>query len=91
VLSSSDLAPETAASSKKAKQYLQTMKDVRVEKLVIINPPISFRNMAEIRVEEEGAKGRMVQMKYMEKMGARAAWAVVRDPGVGVARGWRVG
>ena len=91
VLSSSDLAPETAASSKKAKQYLQTMKDVRVEKLVIINPPVSFRDMTEVRVEEEGAKGRMVQLKYMEKVGARAAWAVVRDPGVGVARGCRVG
>jgi len=91
VLSSSDSAPETAASSKKAKQYLQTMKDVRVEKLVIINPPVSFRDTAEIRVEEEGAKERMVQVKYVEKVGARAAWAVVRDPGVGVARGWRVG
>ena len=90
VLSSEDLALEAAKGGKKAKNYLQAMKDARIEKVVIVNPPASLQGMEELAVEEDGKK-RRVAVKYVAKQGSTGAWAVVRDPGVGIGRGWRIG
>ncbi|KAK0813818.1 glucosidase II [Friedmanniomyces endolithicus] len=94
VLMSEDLAATGTGSSKKAKEYLKGMEKVRVEKIIVVNAPAAWKGREEVEVSEEGAgksgAARKVGMEWFAGEGGKAAWAVVRDPGVGVVRGWRV-
>ncbi|KAK1058041.1 glucosidase II [Friedmanniomyces endolithicus] len=94
VLMSEDLAATGTGSSKKAKEYLKGMEKVRVEKIIVVNAPAAWKGREEVEVSEEGAgksgAARKVGMEWFAGEGGKAAWAVVRDPGVGVGRGWKV-
>ncbi|KAK0994552.1 glucosidase II [Friedmanniomyces endolithicus] len=94
VLMSEDLAATGTGSSKKAKEYLKGMEKVRVEKIIVVDAPAAWKGREEVEVSEEGAgksgAARKVGMEWFAGEGGKAAWAVVRDPGVGVVRGWRV-
>ncbi|KAH7135003.1 glycosyl hydrolases family 31-domain-containing protein [Dendryphion nanum] len=74
--------------------YLKKMTKVRVEKIIIVGAPSAWKGKKEVVVMEEGAKEsarrKRVAIDYYEKDGKKAAWAVVRDPKVGVGRGWRI-
>ena len=92
-LKSSDLSTENNVSkpSKKRKAYLAAMTAVRVEKIVIVGAPTEWKGRNEVKVEEEGAKQtRTVEMKWFEGEGGAANWAVVRDPGTEIGKGWTV-
>ncbi|KAG9804732.1 putative alpha glucosidase II, alpha subunit, partial [Aureobasidium melanogenum] len=53
--STSSLASEDVSTKgKKTEQYLQQMKNVRVEKIVIVNAPSSWKSKTEVEVSEEG-------------------------------------
>ncbi|KAK0947779.1 glucosidase II [Friedmanniomyces endolithicus] len=94
VLMSEDLAATGTGSSKKAKEYLKGMEKVRVEKIIVVNAPAAWKGREEVELSEEGAGKsgavRKVGMEWFAGEGGKAAWAVVRDPGVGIGRGWRV-
>ncbi|KAI4180650.1 MAG: hypothetical protein L6R41_007093 [Letrouitia leprolyta] len=90
-LVSENFAPEQGNSnSKEAKAFLKSMKDVRVEKIVIIGAPKEWEGKDEVLVKQDGVRERKVGLLWKGAEGKRASWAVVRDPGVGVARGWSV-
>ncbi len=76
----------------KTAEYLKTMQDVRVERIVVVNAPRSWEGKESVRVVEEGAKSGFanVPVSWHAGGGGKAAWAVVRDPGVGIARDWRI-
>lgn len=75
----------------KTAEYLKTMKDVRVEKVVVVNAPAEWESKAEVVVVEEGAKtGVKADLSWNPSQKGRAAWAVVRDPGVGVGKDWKI-
>ncbi|KAK5019868.1 glucosidase II, partial [Cryomyces antarcticus] len=90
VLRSEDLATE----GKKTKDYLKAMARVRVEKVVVVGAPAKWKAVTQVEVNEEGDKSsgakRMVGLSYHGPEGGKAAWAVVRDPGVGIGRGWSI-
>lgn len=91
---SSDLSAEADVSkpSKKRKAYLAAMTAVRVEKMIVVGAPTEWKGKSEVKVqEEEGAKqSRMVEMKWFEGQNGGASWAVVRDPGMEIGKGWTV-
>ena len=92
-LTSSDLSAEADAlkPSKKRKAYLAAMSAVRVEKVVVVGAPVEWKGRTEVKVLEEGAKqSRMVEMKWFEGQKGVANWAVVRDPGTEIGKGWTI-
>lgn len=92
-LKSSDLSADTHISkpSKKRKEYLKAMTAVRVEKIVIVGAPKEWKGRSEVKVEEEGAKQtRTAEMKWFAGEGGVANWAVVRDPGTEIGKGWTI-
>jgi alpha 1,3-glucosidase len=77
-----------AAKEKKRRDFLKTMAAVRVEKIVIVGAPGSWMGKRVVRVVEEGVGEREVEMRVHKGDGVQSSWAVVRDPGVGIGRGW---
>jgi mannosyl-oligosaccharide alpha-1,3-glucosidase len=91
-LRSEDLAP--AAKGRKAAAYEMSMQGVRVERVIIVGAPASWRGAEDVDVQEEGGKksggARKADFVFHEQQGKRAAWAVVRDPKVDIASGWKI-
>ncbi|ETN44530.1 uncharacterized protein HMPREF1541_10200 [Cyphellophora europaea CBS 101466] len=81
-LSSEDIGTKGA----KTAAYLKTMRDVRVEKIIVVNAPSSWESKAEVPV----SGGAAAELIYHAAEGKKAAWAVVRNPGVGVGTDWVV-
>ena len=87
-LTSEDLA-DKPVKEKKRRDFLKTMSSVRVEKIIIIGAPAAWEGKSTVRVSELETDWE-VEMAFFKGDGTRANWAVVRNPGVGVGRGWRV-
>ncbi|PNS21092.1 hypothetical protein CAC42_3430 [Sphaceloma murrayae] len=88
------VSTDAGKEGKKTKEYIKSMKDVRIEKLVIVNAPKEWKTKKEVEVSEEG-KGssglkKKVPLLYNEGKGGQASWAIVRDPAVGVGSGWKI-
>ena len=78
----------------KFEKYNKSMEKVRVEKVIIVNAPAAWKDKDEVVVMEEGAKEskrrKNIGMTYHPKEGKKAAYAVIRDPHVGIGRGWKI-
>lgn len=71
------------------------MEKVRVEKIIVVGAPEAWKGKTEVLVGEEkdgksAAGSRKVGLEWHGKEEGKAAWAVVRNPGVGVGGGWKV-
>ena len=90
-LTSADLQEK---ADKKTKEYLKAMEKVRVEKVIVVGAPDAWKGKTEVGVAEEvGGKSagtKKVGLDFHEKAGGKAAYAVVRDPGVQVGGGWKI-
>lgn len=86
-LSSQDIGtkgPKTAG-------YLKAMADVRVERLVVIDPPKEWQEKASVTVVEDGATtGTTASMEYFSQPAGKAPYAVVKNPNVGIGKTWRI-
>lgn len=78
-LSSEDVGTKGSQTA----SYLKTMKDVRVEKVIVVNAPSSWEGKGEVSVS-----GGSVDLAFHAAEGKKAAWAVVRNPGVGIGTDW---
>jgi alpha 1,3-glucosidase len=87
-LVSEDLAGDKAG--KKTAAFKATMKDVRVEKVVLVGVSDEWIGKREVEVVEEGGETRKVAVQVNAKEDGKAAWAVVRNPGVRVGEGWKI-
>jgi len=87
-LTSEDLA-DKPVKEKKRRDFLKTMSSVHVERIIIIGAPAAWEGKSTVGVSELETD-REVEMAFFKGDGTRANWAVVRNPGVGVGRGWRV-
>ena len=89
-LTSTDLA----IPGKKTKAYLEQMKYVRIEKIVVVNAPASWKHKTEVKVSAEGGSKsneiKKVELKWVAGGSGKANWAVVRDPGVAIGSGWKI-
>ncbi|KAJ4293472.1 glucosidase II [Kalmusia sp. IMI 367209] len=94
VLTSTNLTPSGATRTTKLEAYLKSMTKVRVEKVIVVGAPKAWKGKKEVVVMEEGAKEsarkKVVGMEWFAGSGKGADWAVVRDPKVGVGRGWKI-
>jgi len=90
--SSQSLASEDLATAgKKTKEFLKTMARVRVERVIIVAAPSTWAEKQEVLVTETGAKeGKKVQLSWHGAEGDKAAWAMVRDPGVAIGDAWKI-
>lgn len=97
-LTSEDLAAPGASSGKKAKEYLKKMQDVLVEKVLIVGAPAKWQGLESVGVSVSGegssssssAARQEAGFEYSPARGGKAAWAVVKRPGVSVASGWKI-
>ena len=85
-LTSSDLSTKGKLSAK----FLGLMAKVRVERVVIVGAPKEWAGMKKVAVEGDGGRGSMAELLFHPAEGRRAAWAVVRDPGLRVGADWRI-
>jgi alpha 1,3-glucosidase len=93
--STQSLASEDLGTKdKKTKQYLQQMKDVTVEKIVIVNAPSSWKSKTEVDVSEEGVsssgESKKAELSFVSGESGKADWAVVRKPEVSIGAGWKI-
>jgi alpha 1,3-glucosidase len=72
-------------------KYVKSIKNIRVEKVVIVNAPKSWRDKTEVTVKgaEEGEETK-VALKYHPGASGHANWAVVRDPKVAIVKDWSI-
>lgn len=88
-LSSADIDSIPSSMQKTRAAYVASLKDVTVEKILIIGAPKAWAKIPMVTVSEGGA-GREVEMDFHAGAKGHADWAVVRKPGVGIAADWRV-
>ena len=92
IFSSSTLKSTSFSSptSKTSMAFHKRMESIRVEKIILVNTPSAWEGKTEVIVKEEAKGERKVSVKFRSKEYGRAAWVVVRDPGVGIGRSWEV-
>jgi mannosyl-oligosaccharide alpha-1,3-glucosidase len=86
MLSSEDLATKSSKTS----AYLKIMKDVKVEKIIVVNAPSSWDGKTTVSVTEGSAKSSSAELIYHPVDGKRAAWATIRNPGVAIGVDWKI-
>lgn len=89
------ISTDLSTAGKKTKDYLKLMEKVRVEKIVVVGAPDAWAAKKEVIVGEEKAGKsvggeKKVPMEFHAKDDGKAAWAVVRNPGVAIGSGWKV-
>ena len=85
------VSEDIGTGGKKTEEYFKTMAKVRVEKVVVIGAPSSWANKIEVLVMEDGAQeAKKVALGWHGAEGKKAAWAVVRDPGVAIGGDWKI-
>ncbi|PQE23768.1 glucosidase II alpha subunit protein [Rutstroemia sp. NJR-2017a BBW] len=66
-------------------KYVKSMKNVKVEKIIIVGAPKEWKGWRSVKVGKGDA-----DFEWHAAEGKKAAWAVVRKPGVGVGEDWEV-
>ncbi len=96
ILKSTDIGLSTPTTNeKKRKEFEKTMKDVRVEKIVVVGAPDAWKDLKEVKISR-GSKGgkelesKKVDLTYHDSQASKAAWAVVRDPHFGIGEDWSI-
>ena len=75
----------------KTASYLKSMDTVRVERLVVVNAPDDWASKTEALAVEQGAKsGKKAEISFTKGSKGKASYAVVRDPGVGIGKDWKI-
>ncbi|KAF1817541.1 glycoside hydrolase family 31 protein [Eremomyces bilateralis CBS 781.70] len=78
----------------KTASYLKSMSHVRVERIVVVGAPSDWKNKESVIISEEGEKEsgsrQRSELQFHSGQGGKAAWAVVKDPGLYITKGWKV-
>jgi alpha 1,3-glucosidase len=80
-LSSSNIGTK----GKKTKHYLEAMKKVGVEKVIVVGAPASWAGKTSVKVAEGDA-----ELEYHPAEGGKAAWAIVKNPKVAIGADWSI-
>ena len=71
------------------KFFHKAMAEVRIEKVIFIGAPAQWAQKTHI-LSEQDSKKHETDFQYHSATGGKAAWAVVRDPKVSIAKGWKI-
>lgn len=75
----------------KTAEYLKTMADVRVERLVVIDPPKAWQGKNSVTVIEDGAQSASAaKLEFFSQSSGKASYAVVKNPNVGIGKSWKI-
>ena len=77
------------AGTKVAKEYAKSIKDVVVERVIIINAPQAWEGKKQVDVEE-GGRNRKVDVDFVAGKDGAAAWIVVKNPRVKIGEDWSI-
>jgi alpha 1,3-glucosidase len=87
--SSQLVSTNIAAKGKLTDKFLKTMKDVGVEKVVVIGAPASWAKKSYVKAQA-GGKEYDVPLEFHAAEGGKAAWAVVKNPKVAIGADWTI-
>ncbi|PLB51893.1 hypothetical protein P170DRAFT_506814 [Aspergillus steynii IBT 23096] len=86
-LSSEDLGTKGA----KTAEYLKAMSDVRVERVIVIDPPKQWQEKTSVTVIEEGSNAASTAaVEYHAQSAGKAAYALVKNPKVSIGKAWKI-
>jgi len=86
-LSSEDLGTK----GPKTGEYLKTMANVRVEKVVVVGAPSEWKTKTEVQVVLDGARaGSTAPLQFHASKGGKAAYAVVKNPNISIGKSWEI-
>jgi alpha 1,3-glucosidase len=66
-------------------KYLKTMKNVGVERVIVVGAPKEWAGKSSVK-----AGGKDASLEFHAEEGNKAAWAVVRSPKVAVGEDWKI-
>ena len=84
-LTSQDMAPKGSLTD----SYRKTMTPVRVERVIIVGAPAHWSDKKHVAAEQ-GKEKMEPELQFHPASGDKAAWAVVRDPKVSIAKEWKI-
>ena len=88
------MSEDLTSAGKKSKDYLRQMEKVRVEKIIIVGAPDAWKSKSQVEIsEDQGVRSggpQKVSLEFHSRDGGKAAWAVVRNPGVQIGSGWKI-
>ena len=85
-LSSEDLSTKGPKTDK----YLKSISKIRVEKILVIGAPRTWSDKDKVLITKEGDKTSKAKLQFVKGKLGQADWALVRDPDVGVGKGWKI-
>ena len=85
-LSSRDLSTKGSKTS----TYVKSMKDVKVEKIILVGISSSWEGKSTVSVTEGSSKPSTAELIYHQPDGKKAAWATIRSPGVAIGADWKI-
>ena len=75
----------------KTAQYLKAMANVRVERVVVVDPPKEWQGKTSVTVIEDGTQAASTaSMQYHSQADGKAPYAVVKNPNVSIGKTWRI-
>lgn len=75
----------------KTAEYLKTMAGVRVEKVIVIDPPKEWQERVSVTVTRDGAaEATTASMEFFSQPAGKAPYAVVKKPNVGIGTNWKI-
>lgn len=80
---------DVTAKGPLTESFRRSIAGVRVEKVVLIGAPAKWKNMKSVSAEQDGREVE-AEFGFHAAKGRIAAWGVVRDPKVSVAKDWRI-
>ena len=80
----------TRHKGKKTQEFLDAMKDVRVERVILIGVPKEWSAKKTVNVSEEKRKPWTASIDVHPAEGGKASWAVVRNPKLAIASDWNI-
>lgn len=84
-LSSEDVGTKGPKTAK----FLKSMEGVRIEKVVIVDPPKEWQEKSSVTVIENGAKAASTSpLEYFAQERGKAPFAILKDPNVGIGNTW---
>lgn len=67
----------------------QSMEKVRVERVVVVGASSAWADVKSVRTEQDGKEAE-VDFHFNAAVGNQAAWGVIRDPKVSIAKDWKI-
>lgn len=71
------------------KSYHKSTADVRIEKVIFVGPPGQWNGKTSVTSEQDSKKHES-RFEYHAAAGDKAAWAIVKDPKVSIAKDWKI-